>query len=490
MCTLLDLPMRDLSVASSPAPMFENIPPRDNDYEGDYSCKSPAKQIALTDRFIPCRRAENAEFGSFCMVENMAHPMWKSYNSENDMENMCHATPSFEYRKKLTHHLLNIDEGGKRKILAFKNKATPHQWDASSNAISFLHSQNAAANMPSQKPLRRLPKSPFRVLDAPELSDDYYLNLLDWSSENVVAVGLGRTVFLWNAESAEVTELMHTDDPEEYICSVSWTKDSKFLAIGVSSGEIGIWDCSACRKLRGMHGHAARVSALSWSNQNHLASGGRDSNVLQHDVRIREHVMQTLHGHTLEVCGLNWSHSGQLASGGNDNLLHIWDARSVSGDCPYLHRFDQHQAAVKALAWCPFQHNLLASGGGTSDRSIKFWNTQTGAMLSSVDTHSQVCALQWNRHHRELLSSHGYSQNHICLWKYPSMVKLTELGGHTSRVLHLAQSPDGNTVVSAAGDETMRFWDIFGSGEDSAFHKSCKDDTTVPLVSAKAIHLR
>lgn len=33
--------------------------------------------------------------------------------------------------------------------------------------------------------------------------------------------------------------------------------------------------------------------------------------------------------------------------------------------------------------------------------------------------------------------------------------------GHTSRVLHLAQSPDGVTVCSAAADETLRFWKCF-----------------------------
>lgn len=51
----------------------------------------------------------------------------------------------------------------------------------------------------------------------------------------------------------------------------------------------------------------------------------------------------------------------------------------------------------------------------------------------------QVCALQWSQHERELLSSHGYSQNQLCLWRYPSMAKTAELQGHTARVLHLAQ---------------------------------------------------
>ncbi len=74
---------------------------------------------------------------------------------------------------------------------------------------------------------------------------------------------------------------------------------------------------------------------------------------------------------------------------------------------------------------------------------------------------AQVCALQWSRHEREILSSHGFSQNQLCLWRYPSMAKVAEMSGHTSRVLHLAQSPDGTSVVSAAADETLRFWKCF-----------------------------
>jgi cell division cycle protein 20 (cofactor of APC complex) len=110
-----------------------------------------------------------------------------------------------------------------------------------------------------------------------------------------------------------------------------------------------------------------------------------------------------------------------------------------AGRNQWLHRLEDHTAAVKALAWCPFQSNLLATGGGGSDRCIKFWNTHTGACLNSVDTGSQVCSLLWNKNERELLSSHGFTQNQLTLWKYPSMVKMAELTGHTSRVLFMAQ---------------------------------------------------
>ena len=41
------------------------------------------------------------------------------------------------------------------------------------------------------------------------------------------------------------------------------------------------------------------------------------------------------------------------------------------------------------------------------------------------------------------------------------MKKIADLRGHTSRVLHLALSPDGTSVASAAADETLRFWKVF-----------------------------
>jgi cell division cycle 20-like protein 1 (cofactor of APC complex) len=51
--------------------------------------------------------------------------------------------------------------------------------------------------------------------------------------------------------------------------------------------------------------------------------------------------------------------------------------------------------------------------------------------------------------------------NQITVWKYPSMSQVATLTGHTYRVLYLAMSPDGQTIVTGAGDETLRFWNAF-----------------------------
>ena len=322
---------------------------------------------------------------------------------------------------------------------------------------------------------RHIPQDPERILDAPELLDDYYLNLLDWSTTNVLGVALGSAVYLWNARDGTIDQLMETPDENSHITSLSWIEQGNYMAIGTSDHKVQIWDVEKHKQVRSMDGHTQRVGALSW-NQHTLSSGGRDSRIVHHDVRVKQHKIATLKGHTQEVCGLKWSPNGtQLASGGNDNLLNIWDDRYLSTNSgtvdTSLHRLDAHRAAVKALAWCPWQKNLLASGGGTADRTIRFWNSLTGTQLNEIDTHSQVCALQWSKHDKEIVSSHGYSHNQLILWKYPSMVKVSELTGHTSRVLHMAVSPDGGTVCSAAADQTLRFWPILSSRAKDKKHK-------------------
>lgn len=44
------------------------------------------------------------------------------------------------------------------------------------------------------------------------------------------------------------------------------------------------------------------------------------------------------------------------------------------------------------------------------------------------------------------------------------MTQIATLTGHTFRVLYLAMSPDGQTIVTGAGDETLRFWNAFQKG--------------------------
>ncbi|XP_021735944.1 protein FIZZY-RELATED 2-like [Chenopodium quinoa] len=418
---------------------------------------SPSRTI-LSDRFIPSRTSSN--FSLFNLTP--------SPSSKNQPDGARSEESPSAYTSLLRAALFGPDSGSffpgtpdkgppNRNIFRFKTETKrplpslmPFGPDDSIPGVSYS---------PVKTP-RKVPRSPYKVLDAPALQDDFYLNLVDWSSHNVLAVGLGNCVYLWNACSSKVTKLcdLGVDDS---VCSVGWAQRGTHLAVGTNNGKVQIWDASRCKRIRTMEGHRFRVGALAWSSSV-LSSGSRDKNIFQRDIRAQDDYVSKLTGHKSEVCGLKWSYDNrELASGGNDNRLFVWNQHSTQ---PVL-KYSEHTAAVKAIAWSPHLHGLLASGGGTADRCIRFWNTTTNSQLGCMDTGSQVCNLVWSKNVNELVSTHGYSQNQIVVWRYPSMSKLATLTGHTYRVLYLAISPDGQTIVTGAGDETLKFWNVFPSSK-------------------------
>ncbi|KAL0681492.1 hypothetical protein Bca4012_048339 [Brassica carinata] len=76
------------------------------------------------------------------------------------------------------------------------------------------------------------------ILGAPVLQDDFYLNLVDWSAQNVLAVGLGNCMYLWNGCSSKVTKLCDLG-ADDSVCSVGWafrgthgsSKEGSFLLL-------------------------------------------------------------------------------------------------------------------------------------------------------------------------------------------------------------------------------------------------------------------
>lgn len=188
-----------------------------------------------SDRFITDRSAMDFSVANFMMTKE---------NSAVDM-----ISPSKdEYKKQLAESLLSNNGQKQSRILAFKNKPPPPP--EGYTGANTLYSQNVAAGQSKPKKMfRHIPQAPERTLDAPDMLDDYYLNLLDWSAENVLAVALGMTVYLWDAATSSIEELM-TVDEEGPITSVSWAPDGQYLAVGLNNSTVQLWDSTSLRQVQ------------------------------------------------------------------------------------------------------------------------------------------------------------------------------------------------------------------------------------------------
>lgn len=426
----------------------------------------------LNDRYIPNRMGSNME-ASYHLLRSVSQKENQNVNitnnatlnvETNNNSSDNNGTQIDSIKRKLIIDTCNgIQE--KSKILQIHSKQ-----ETGAEYVDNMKSLYTATKETKKVTQRVIPSAPERILDAPEFRDDYYLNLIDWSSNNFLAVALNREVYLWKAPGGEISQLMSMDDASSspssgYITSTSWIGNKgPILAIGNSNNVVELWDVNRQTRVRNMKSHTSRVGSLSW-NQHVLTSGSRTGEIHHHDVRVRDHHVSSLKAHDQEVCGLKWSTDGRhLASGGNDNLVAVWD-NNMNHESTPLHAFREHRAAVKAVSWCPWQSNILATGGGTTDGKIRIWNVYNGSILQTQDVKSQISCILWSKEHRELISSHGFQMNQLTIWRYQDMVKVCDLVGHTNRVLMMAMSPDSDMVVSAGADETLRLWKCFGLNE-------------------------
>lgn len=81
-------------------------------------------------------------------------------------------------------------------------------------------------------------------MDLPDIIDEDSLNLMDWGSNNILAIALNDTLHLWNDSNKSAFELLTVDDGSAPITSVSWKDDGAYIAVGLNNSDVQLWDSS------------------------------------------------------------------------------------------------------------------------------------------------------------------------------------------------------------------------------------------------------
>ena len=105
--------------------------------------------------------------------------------------------------------------------------------------------------------------------------NDYYLNLLHWGQNNIIAVALTKSVYLYHPSNGQIKQLTIMHQEDNFVTSVQFSnKNENTIAIGTNFNMIELWDVEYNTKIRELRGHTARVSSLTWNNSNGLLTSG------------------------------------------------------------------------------------------------------------------------------------------------------------------------------------------------------------------------
>ena len=303
---------------------------------------------------------------------------------------------------------------------------------------------------------RRLPSNPCRSIEVDNVSSDFYVTPMDWSRKNTIAFALQDQVLFINPKTLDITE---PDNMPYNVVSLKFSPFGERIFLGDDSGTATMYDTLTCQVISEAELFESSVLVSDWKD-NTVISGSREGQIAVIDVRddALQFVQHT--AHLEEVCSIK-IHPDMtlLATCGNDCLVKIWDMRYLGKD-PLI-TYSEHEAAIRACVWSPAANDIIVTGGGTADKRIKMWNTTTGETIKSVDTGSQVCNLYWNEEYNEIVSTHGFSQNHICLWKASDLSPVASFHTHRQRVLFMCASPDGTAIATAAPEDNLQIWNMW-----------------------------
>ncbi|CEF64692.1 Cell division cycle protein 20 homolog [Strongyloides ratti] len=430
-----------------------------------------SQSLCQGDRLIPRRDDERFDYGNYSITNR---PKQKISNSEsNANSNEPSTPPNFLDENDENLVLKNFIRGKPdeeleevEKIWTFTGISVPQAPVGHMSRQKVVHSGILKPSSSMKKAVKKrcYPASELRILDAPNLLDDYYSTPIHWGFNNQIAVALTFDIYAYVPVSGESYHLYSIDEGPDFISSVQYSNSAQFLSVALSDGKIYIIDVETRRRMRTMRSQVGRIACQAW-NHNTLSVGTRSGNLYHHDVRMKDHKISSHCAHTEEICGLLWSPDKKyLVSSSGDCNVQVWGGDTVYSSPESSQKtLIGHTGTVKALSFVPnsYYEDVLATGGGTSDGTIKLWNIDNGTIIKEVETHSPVNGIFASDDYKEIVSFHGNPSNNMNIWNSGSLKQLHSFEPYRERIISHTVSPGNEYVVTASADQTVKIWELF-----------------------------
>ncbi|KAF7297354.1 WD-REPEATS-REGION domain-containing protein [Mycena indigotica] len=274
------------------------------------------------------------------------------------------------------------------------------------------------------------------------------------------------------------------------------------VALATTTGNIQLWDTEAKKLVVGWT--TKEASALSCYG-NIVTVGTAKGGIRHYDIRIQptkkmKEQATKVTRHEARIGALQWNIDGRLIASGDDNgVVFTWDTRTKTpldvGEFYQRRKKMQHEGKISALAWCPWQPRLLATGD--TQGSVRLWNVDAisgsnATTPSQFQTGSELVGLHFSANFKELLTTVGpavppqtinhsnilwplgptlASTNAVAVYSLPAFRPITResvlLASETSFVAGSVLSPMNTNapqklVVALPEEGKLKVYDIWG----------------------------
>lgn len=271
------------------------------------------------------------------------------------------------------------------------------------------------------------------------------------------------------------------DGPKVALRDLSFSGDGQRLAAAGQDGTAHVWDLGTGETEVVIRDHKHVVHSARFSPDGGiLATASWDWTVRLWDVSSWKE-RATLREHEGIVRKAVFSPDGSLlASGGEDGTIRLWDAATGA----LVAELGPHAEMIEGIAFSPDGRTLAACcyHNAPSGKEVTLWDVQTREVLAVEPPESPFREIQRareyplnNTYSRVSVSPDGCTAavtedtGSIELYDLTELQGKGTLQGHQSSINSLRFSQDGQMLVSAGNDQTIRLWSITDQREIACF---------------------
>jgi WD40 repeat protein/serine/threonine protein kinase len=264
-------------------------------------------------------------------------------------------------------------------------------------------------------------------------------------------------VILWSTQTWAPTALMRKH--QDRIWQTYFSRDGSLLASGSDDGTVVVWDVASRRPIATLPTGGAPVRALVFSPDGQTIAAAAKNEV--HLWRWAEKGQaKSLREHEEDIQAIAFSPDGKWLISVDGWRLLVWDWRT--GEVIHRH-LDDNPGILTSVAFTPDGRRIAV---GNQRGRIHWFDTQPWQWQSSVSLHtSNICSLQFSADGQTLLSAS--KDMTVRLTKLENMTQPVTVYQHDRRTHCARFLPRDGRVVSASRDKTIRVWPLVKSGYEA-----------------------
>ncbi|CAG7921995.1 unnamed protein product [Penicillium olsonii] len=284
------------------------------------------------------------------------------------------------------------------------------------------------------------------------------------SGKTLASLSDDKTIKIWDMTTGTRKQTLLHPDPNDRFNHMTFCDGGNTLITGTKTTLIH-WDLTIGVPRKELTCHSSFEPYTAACNGHTLAISSEEGEIeiIDADTGIP---CSTFSGHSDVISALAFSPDGlTLASGSRDTTIKIWDAVK----CILLKTLTGHSSYIRSLIFSPNGLCLASTGGSTAaSESIKLWDTYHGTLQSTLqfDT-DEVESMAFSPDGRTL--AFGSSDRTIKFWDTPESTKAHLLRCHcmVEKASAVLFSPDGQTLVSGDFDGIIMLWNTYGDRDQS-----------------------